>query len=167
MRSIIIIGTFSLIVLSCSSSSGPETSMGESPDNPSAAPDFSLESLDGGNINLKDFKGKVVYIFFIGYSCPPCIASAPVTEQIYQKYKDEDVQVIAIDVWDGGTADVSAFRDNTGVTYPIGMNGSSIGSSYGVSNDFSVVIDNEGYLVYKAAGVNQHDLESFIDDLLM
>jgi peroxiredoxin len=31
------------------------------------APEFTLESLDGENISLSDFKGKVVYIFWFGY----------------------------------------------------------------------------------------------------
>ena len=31
------------------------------------APDFTLASLDGGDISLSDYQGKVVWLFFLGY----------------------------------------------------------------------------------------------------
>jgi hypothetical protein len=89
-----------------------------------------------------------------------------VTEQIHQRFKGDKVAVIAIDVWDGGLAEVASFRNKTGVTYPICLNGSGTGSSYGVSNDFSVVIDGSGELIYKSAGVNQENIEMIIENLV-
>lgn len=32
------------------------------------APDFSLNSLENGQITLSDFRGKVVYLYFFGYN---------------------------------------------------------------------------------------------------
>ncbi len=32
------------------------------------APDFTLQSLDHGQITLSNYSGKVVYLYFIGYS---------------------------------------------------------------------------------------------------
>ena len=33
-----------------------------------AAPDFTLETLEGNEITLSDFQGKVVFVNFFGYS---------------------------------------------------------------------------------------------------
>jgi peroxiredoxin len=154
------------LIVGCSSSNGPDDSAAGAIEGPSAAPGFTLVTLTGNQISLSDYKGKVVYIFFVGYSCPPCIASGPATEQIFQKYKSEEFQAIAVDVWDGGPGQVAGFRSNTGISYPICLDGSKTGSSYGVSNDFSVIIDKEGNLKYKASGVNKNSIESIIDSLL-
>ena len=32
------------------------------------APDFTLEEVDGGQVSLSDFEGKVVFINFFGYN---------------------------------------------------------------------------------------------------
>ncbi|MGD9900651.1 MAG: redoxin domain-containing protein [Calditrichaceae bacterium] len=32
------------------------------------APDFTLNRLDGGTFTLSDYKGKVIYLFFVGYN---------------------------------------------------------------------------------------------------
>ncbi len=32
------------------------------------APDFTLNRLDGGTFKLSDYKGKVIYLFFVGYN---------------------------------------------------------------------------------------------------
>ena len=40
------------------------------PENP--APAFSLQTSTGEDINLSDYEGKVVTLFFFGHGCPPC-----------------------------------------------------------------------------------------------
>ena len=44
------------------------------------APDFTLESLDNGEISLSDYQGKIVYLYFLGNLCPICQANAPKIE---------------------------------------------------------------------------------------
>jgi cytochrome oxidase Cu insertion factor (SCO1/SenC/PrrC family) len=55
-----------MIIWSCSSSNGPEDSGDGTIDNPSAAPEFNLKTETGAEISLSDFRGKIVYLFFIG-----------------------------------------------------------------------------------------------------
>ncbi len=33
--------------------------------------------LSGNSVSLSDYQGKVLVLFFFGYSCPYCIAAAP------------------------------------------------------------------------------------------
>ncbi|NKB71322.1 MAG: redoxin domain-containing protein [Candidatus Latescibacteria bacterium] len=41
----------------------------QKPDIGDQAPEFTLENLDGsGPVSLSDFRGQVVFIFFLGYS---------------------------------------------------------------------------------------------------
>ena len=62
------------------------------------APDFRLPSLDGKDISLSDFRGKLVVVNFWALSCDPCRADMPYIEAVYQEYKNEDVEFIGIHI---------------------------------------------------------------------
>ncbi len=59
------------------------------------APDFTSLTLDGKEVKLSDFKGKIVILDFWATWCGPCMASMPHTQEIAAKYKDQDVVVLA------------------------------------------------------------------------
>ena len=62
------------------------------------APDFTLTDLEGNEVTLSQYRGKVVFINFWATWCPPCRAEMPEIEAIYQEYKDKDVVVIGVDI---------------------------------------------------------------------
>ncbi len=64
------------------------------------APDFTLADLEGNPVSLSDFQGKAVFINFWATWCPPCRAEMPEIESIYQKYRDQDVAVIGVDLFE-------------------------------------------------------------------
>jgi peroxiredoxin len=115
------------------------------------APDFTLQSLDHGEISLSDYNGKVVYLFFLGNGCPPCIGHAPLIEtNIYNQYSHEEVQVLGIDIWSGGLPSLQNFKNSTNVTFPLLNAGSSVASSlYDIfRQDVTVIIDQEGLIAH-------------------
>ncbi len=64
------------------------------------APAFTLADLEGNPVSLSDFQGKAVFINFWATWCPPCRAEMPEIEAIYQKYRDQDVAVIGVDLFE-------------------------------------------------------------------
>ena len=53
---------------------------------------------DRPNIQLSNLEGKTLYIDFWASWCAPCITSLPLYNELYDKYKDNGLEVIAINV---------------------------------------------------------------------
>ena len=85
---------------------------------------------------------------------------------IHQKYKDKNFQAIGIDVYNGSASQVQVFKQITGSTYPLCLFGGSLQSSYGVTSEYSVVIDQEGIIRYKESGVAVTQIQNMIENLL-
>jgi len=59
-------------------------------------PEFSFTTLDGNSASINDLKGKIVLINFFANWCSPCMKALPeVQKQIWEKFKDKEVVVLA------------------------------------------------------------------------
>ena len=63
-------------------------------------PNFDLASIyeDQPNISLSNLGGKTLYIDFWASWCAPCITSLPEYNELYKKYNQDGLEVIAINV---------------------------------------------------------------------
>ena len=86
------------------------------------APDFSLETLDGQQVNLSDYKGKKVLLNFWATWCPPCKKEMPDMEK-YSKQAGDDVAILAVNI--DPENDVQAFIDDNGITFTIPLDSQS------------------------------------------
>lgn len=65
----------------------------------SAAPDFTLKDLDGNDVKLSDFRGKVVFLNFWATWCPYCVEEMPDLQKANDTLAKEGKAVIlAVDV---------------------------------------------------------------------
>jgi peroxiredoxin len=62
------------------------------------APLFELKDVDGKTYSLEQLKGKYIIIHFAATWCPFCNAEAPFLEELYQNYRNKNVQVFIVDV---------------------------------------------------------------------
>lgn len=155
--------------IACSDSTDEPLIMGpDTPDEPAVelevAPQFQLDTYDGAQVSLSDYKDKTLVIFFFGNSCPPCQAVAPKIESDLQEaFKDKaGFAMIGIDQWDGNAASVEGFKERTGVTFPLALNGSGVARSYGTTYDRLVVINAEGKIEYKGTSIAANNLDDVI-----
>jgi len=64
--------------------------------NGSVAPDFVSKDLEGKEVKLSDYKGKIVVLDFWATWCGPCRQSLPHTQEVARKTRDQGVVVLAV-----------------------------------------------------------------------
>ncbi|MFC7060497.1 thiol-disulfide oxidoreductase ResA [Halobacillus seohaensis] len=83
------------------------------------APDFELKKFGTDEtVSLSDLEGQGVMINFWATYCEPCKEEMPYMEEIYSKYKDKDVEILAINL-DATDLVVRRFLDRYGLSFPI------------------------------------------------
>ncbi|MFI6153223.1 TlpA family protein disulfide reductase [Kitasatospora sp. NPDC051170] len=138
------------------------------------APDISGETLDGGQVKLSDYRGKVVVLNVWGSWCGPCRGEADDLQRVWTKYKDQGVQFLGINTRDSEKTNAVRFEQEKGVTYPSIFDpaGSQLlkfpkGSLSMQSIPTTLVIDRDGKLAARAVGGTVDDaLESILQPVV-
>jgi len=134
---------------------------------PFAAPDFTLESDNGKQFHLADFRGQVVLINFWATWCPPCRREMPSMERMWQKIKGKGVQVLAVNV--GEDADtIFEFRGSYPVSFPLLMDkDGSVVKDYPVTGlPTTYIVDPQGKVIFRAVGSREWDDSALYGQLL-
>lgn len=100
--------------------------------NPAEPFQFSFPDLEGKLVSSTDsrFKDKVVLVTITGSWCPNCHDEAPVLQDLYQRYKEDGLEVVAIGFeYTGDQArdreQLRIFSKRHGVTYPVLLAGTT------------------------------------------
>ncbi|MFF4586576.1 TlpA family protein disulfide reductase [Streptomyces sp. NPDC000345] len=83
-----------------------------------AAPDLSGKTIDGKQLDVADYKGKVVVLNIWGSWCAPCRAEAPNFQKVYDDLGADGVQFVGINTRDTSSKNAVAFDKQYGITYP-------------------------------------------------
>ncbi|MGW4019861.1 TlpA family protein disulfide reductase [Streptomyces sp. NPDC005009] len=83
-----------------------------------AAPELSGKTIDGKQLDVADYKGKVVVLNVWGSWCNPCRAEAKYFAKVSKEYADQGVQFVGINTRDGSTTAAVAFEEDFGIPYP-------------------------------------------------
>jgi len=124
------------------------------------APAFALPGLHGETVRLSDYRGKVVLVNFWGSWCEPCKEETPALAGVYRKLQDQGLMIIGVDLRNqerpgpDGDADVRAFTERYGVTYPIALDiaGETARAFQIYPLPTSFVVDQNGMIRYVRVG---------------
>lgn len=115
------------------------------------APDFSLMTIDGEEIQLAKYRGtKFVHLIFWATWCPSCTVEIPSFKSLYQATKDRPYEILAINVgYNDSVRKVRQFQEQYQLPYKILFDETGeLSRKYGVTGvPTHIVIDKEGTIV--------------------
>lgn len=120
------------------------------------APEFQLQTLEGREVKLSDYKGKKVILNFWATWCPPCKAEMPHMQEFYLNQQNDNVEILAVNLTtaEKNTNDIGKFVKDYGLTFPILLDTKGdIGETYqAFTIPTSYIIDSQGIVRKKIVG---------------
>jgi thiol-disulfide isomerase/thioredoxin len=121
--------------------------------------DFTAPLASGGTLNIQELSGKVVFLNFWASWCGPCRAEMPSMEKLYQKFKPQGLEMLAINYVEKPET-VRAFMREHKLSFPAGLDisGKITTGLYGVTAfPTTYIIDREGRIIVRVIGSRQWD----------
>jgi thiol-disulfide isomerase/thioredoxin len=114
---------------------------------------FSLPLLKDGRTELSAYKGKVVLLNFWATWCPPCRAEMPSMEIVYKRFKDQGLEILAIDCAEE-KAVVERFMEDNKYSYPVLLDtDGTVGGLYGIEAiPTTFILNREGKIIARVVG---------------
>ena len=137
-------------------------------DPPAAEPDVIFKDLDGKDVPLSQYKGKVVLVNFWATWCEPCQVEIPWLIEMQQKYSSKGFTILGVDVDDEGNNVVSAYTakerfnvngEKLPMNYPILRGNDAVADKFGglLGYPTSFLISRDGKVVKKVQGLVDYD----------
>src|SRR6202140_1038290 len=143
-----------------------------------AAPDVTLMDIEGKDISLSQYKGKVVLVNFWATWCDPCRVEIPWLIEMQQKYGNKGFTVLGVAMDEEGKSVVAPFvakeqfdvsgRKST-MSYPIVLGNDDIAEKFGglLGSPTSILISRDGKQVKRITGIiSEAEMSHAIESLL-
>ena len=132
------------------------------------AMDFNVKDLDGNDLSLEKYRGNVILLDFWAVWCGPCIAEMPNVKGVYEKYKNNNFQIIGISL-DESREKLVGYLEKEGITWPQFFDGdgwkNQVAQMYGINSiPRMYLIDGDG--IIRKANVRGHALEPAVAELI-
>ena len=130
---------------------------------------FTLKDINGVDVKLASFKGKVILVNFWATWCGPCKVEIPDLIELQREYPDQLV-VVGIDVLDEWSR-VKPFADNLKVNYPLldANNRKDVEDAFGPMWGLptSVIIGRDGKVAKRHSGIaTKEQFKQYVESLL-
>jgi thiol-disulfide isomerase/thioredoxin len=131
---------------------------------------FTVKDINGKDVRLSQYKGKVVLVNFWATWCKPCRVEIPTLTALYRDYKDQGFVVLGVSV-DSEVAAVKPFARVMQMSYPvlIGAGHEDLSDAFGPFLGFptSVLVKRDGAVCVRKVGMlSKAQLEQQIGALL-
>jgi peroxiredoxin len=134
------------------------------------APAFSLSDLAGKKIQLKDYRGKLVFLNFFATWCGPCRDEMPGMERLFHAHRDKGLVVLAVNM-EQSAKTVRPFVQELKLSFPVLLDlEGSVSHDYGIrALPVSFLVGRDGNLLWRAMGGREWDtpeMQSYIGQVI-
>jgi len=117
---VLILGTVWTVISRVPEPSSQQSGPPPNPKEGFAAPDFTLDRLDGNQLTLSELRGHPVVLNLWASWCLPCRSEMPAIEKAYERYKDTGLMVVGLNMTSQDAESAArAFVQELGLTFPI------------------------------------------------
>ena len=154
----------------CAGTDSPRHLMLQAPSESVEAPTFSLSDLTGKKIQLKDYRGKLVFLNFFATWCSPCREEMPGMERLFRAYRDKGLVVLAVNMQQSAKT-VRPFVQELKLSFPVLLDAEgSVSHDYGIrALPVSFLVGRDGNLLWRAMGGREWDtpeMQSYIGQVV-
>ncbi len=130
------------------------------------APDFALKSLDGPNLRLSEFRGRVVLLGFWASWCGDCRAQMRRLGGLAERYAGAGFDLLAVNL-DTDTGQARDAVDALDLGFPVLHDvGGTVSAAYDVSSmPYVLVIDRDGVVRAEFDGYRRGDEEAYLEQV--
>jgi len=120
--------------------------------------DFSLQDINGQQVTLSDFKGKIVFLNFWTTWCPECRIEMPSMEKLHRKLNGQDFVMIAVNLQEPASR-IKNFLKKNQLTFAILLDTKGeIGPQFGIrAVPTTFILDKNGGIIGKVLGSRHWD----------
>jgi len=132
------------------------------------APDFTLRDMDGKDVTLSDYNGKIVILNFWAVWCKYCIQEMPDLNELNKELeKENEAVILAVDVQESSNK-VSKYLTSNNISLKVLMDEKgTVAQAYGVSGfPTTFVLNKDGSIyTYVSGATDKETLLQLIDKI--
>jgi len=88
---------------------------------PRPAPEFAIRLVNGQQLLLSQYRGKIVALEFLNTTCPHCQDCSAIMNKLYKEYGPQGVQPLGVAFNDMATLLVPDYVNQLQLTFPVGV----------------------------------------------
>jgi thiol-disulfide isomerase/thioredoxin len=122
-----------------------------------------LKDLNGQQVSLSDFRGKIVFLNFWATWCYACRIEMPDMEKLHQKFKNKDFAMVTINLQESVSQVKQFFKDFKLTFTALLDSDGAVGAHFMITAiPTTFILDKEGIIIGKVMGPREWDSKKAI-----